>query len=419
MNDNSKAAVMSGKTASTLTISFSEYIVLSAFLTALTALSIDIMLPALPEIAGEFALTNANDRQLVVIMYFAGFGIGQLLWGPISDRFGRLPVLATGLCIFIAGSVVALIADSYAWLLAARAIQGLGSASSRVTVTAIARDLFTGARMSRVMSLIMSVFIAVPILAPLLGQLLLLIGSWRLPFYVILTAGVAALAWSQLRLPETNPATVRAAPMSRLATALAALARQHRSLAYMVATGLLFCCLCAFIASAQQIFGEYFGLQKGFVFAFSSVALTMAAASLTNARIVMRRGMRRVCHTALTLFFALSAVLAVTVSQVQLSLFVFLPWLGCLFFLFSLTTPNLTAIVLEPMGASAGLAASVMGFSTTLLAAVGGWLIGSTYDGTLVPFATGFALSSGAALALVWAAEGRTGMFAKDAPATA
>ena len=179
----------------------------------------------------------------------------------------------------------------------------------------------------------------------------------------------------------------------------------------MVACGLLFGCLCGFIANAQQIFAELYGLGESFPFAFAAIALAMAAAAMTNARIVMRRGMRVVCHFALAGFVVLSVLLLLAAYLAPPSLAVFLPWLGLLFYLFGLVSPNLNAIVLEPMGEIAGLAASVLGFTTTILAAVGGWLIGSAYDGTLLPFATGFVVLSTAALGFVVVAEGPNGMF--------
>ncbi len=402
-----------------LTIPFAEYIVLSAFLTALTALSIDIMLPALPAISDEFRLSEPNDRQLVVIIYFVGFGFGQLIWGPLSDRFGRLPVLAFGLAIFVAGSIIAVVATSFEGLLIARAIQGLGSGAPRITVMAVARDLFVGARMSRVMSLIMTVFIFVPLVAPALGQGLLYLGSWRLLFLVILAAGVGLLVWSQLRLPETRPRHLRGGQRIGLGHAMVALARERMSVTYMIATGMLFSCLCAFIAGAQQILGELYGLGDVFVFAFSAIAFSTAAAALTNARIVMRRGMRTVCHVALAGFVILAGLLAVVTWFSVPPLGLFMAWLGCLFYLFGLVTPNFNAIVLEPMGEIAGLAASVLGFSTTLLAAGGGWLIGSAYDGTLFPLAAGFTLFGGVALVLVFSVEGPAGMFRDPASSEA
>ncbi|MEM8976670.1 MAG: multidrug effflux MFS transporter, partial [Pseudomonadota bacterium] len=328
-------------TATKLTIPFSEYIVLSAFLTALTALSIDIMLPALPHIGAHFALENPNDRQLVVISYFVGFAVGQLFWGPISDRFGRIPVLSIGLALFSMGALGAIWAPDYDWLLAARILQGIGGAASRVTVTAIVRDLFEGARMSRVMSIIMTVFILIPVLAPLIGQGLLYIGDWKLHFIFILIAGATLLVWASFRMPETRPVHLRRGGWSAVVTAFMHYLSNRVSVTYTLATGMIFGCLCTFIVNAQQIIGELYEFGDAFALVFGSVALAMAAASLTNARIVLRRGMRRVCHGALLAFVVLSAVLLMTTLLVHPPAYVFLGCLAALFFLFSLITPNL------------------------------------------------------------------------------
>ena len=401
--------------ASRLTIPFSEYIVLSAFLTALTALSIDIMLPALPNIAEHFALENPNDRQLVVISYFLGFAVGRFFWGPISDRFGRIPVLASGLGLFSIGSIGAILAPDYDWLLFSRLLQGIGGAASRVTVTAIVRDLFEGARMSRVMSFIMTVFILVPVLAPMIGQGLLYIGDWTLHFVFILLAGATLLCWATLRMPETRPSYTRANNWSAVLASFGQFLRNRTAVTYTLAAGMIFGCLCTFIVNAQQIIGELYAFGDAFAFVFASVALAMAAASLTNARIVLTLGMRRVCHGALIAFVIVSAALFTTTLILHPPAFLFLGCMAVLFFLFSLITTNLNAIALQPMGAIAGLASSMVGFLTTLIAAVLGWLFGSAYDGTLVPFALCFFSLSIVALLLVLSAEGRAGMFRLEA----
>lgn len=397
-----------------LKISFLEFVILSAFLTALTALSIDIMLPALPDIAEHFALQNPNDRQLVVISYFLGFAVGQFFWGPISDRFGRIPVLAIGLGLFSIGAIGAIWAPDYNALLLSRVLQGVGGAASRVTVTAIVRDQFEGARMARVMSFIMTVFILVPVLAPLIGQGLLYIGNWQLHFIFILIAGATLLIWATLRMPETRPAQLRMGNWSAVWSAFGQFLSNRMAVTYTLATGMIFGCLCTFIVNAQQIIGELYEFGDAFALVFGSVALAMAAASFTNARIVVRRGMRRVCHSALVAFVVVSGLLFLTTLFVHPPALVFLGCLACLFFLFSMITPNLNAIALEPMGAIAGLASSMVGFITTLLAAFLGWQFGAAYDGTLVPFSLSFFSLSIACLLLIYSVEGKAGMFRRD-----
>ena len=400
-----------GTKVQALRISFAEYIALSAFLMALTALSIDIMLPALPAIAHTFNLAEPNQRQLVVIIYFVGFGVGQLFWGPLSDRFGRLPILTFGLGIFIVASVLALFAPSYETLLLGRSVQGIGSAATRVTIMAIARDLYRGAQMARVISLIMAVFIVVPILAPLLGQVLLYFGPWRLLFAFILAAGIAALLWASMRLPETRPIELRSAEKANLRGELMEFSKQTVSLAYIAASSLLFGCLYAFIANSQQLFGELYGLGDGFVWAFACVGLGMSVSSLLNARIVVRLGMRPVGHWALVLFVISSAFMALVTFYSVPPLSLFLPWLTAVFCFFNLITPNFTALVLEPMGHIAGLANSMLGFFTSLLAALRGGIVGGAYDGSPFPFCLGFFLLSGGALVIVVWAEGQAWLF--------
>ncbi len=186
-----------------ITLSFTEFVAIIALMMALTALSIDIMLPALPEIGEALGVADPNDRQTVVIIYMFGFAAGQLIYGPLSDRYGRKPVLLAGLVIFIAGSIGALLASSFAMLLAARVVQGIGAASPRVMAMAIVRDIYSGRQMAKVMSFAMMVFIVIPVFAPAVGQGLMWAGSWRWTFDALLIAGILCAVWASWRLPET------------------------------------------------------------------------------------------------------------------------------------------------------------------------------------------------------------------------
>lgn len=184
-------------------LSFVEFVVLTAAMMALTAISIDIMLPALPEIGEALGVASANDRQLVVILYMVGFAAGQLFFGPLSDHIGRKPALMAGLAIFIVGTVAALGSNEFSLLLAARFVQGIGAASPRVIAIAVVRDLYGGRQMARVMSFAMMVFIVIPVLAPSIGQALIHLGNWHWTFYALLAMATLIAIWSGLRLPET------------------------------------------------------------------------------------------------------------------------------------------------------------------------------------------------------------------------
>lgn len=395
-----------------LPIPFREFIGLMALLMAMTALSIDIMLPALPEIGAALGVTTANDRQLVISSYFLGLAGGQLFWGPVSDRLGRkLPLLA-GLAIFVVATMAAAGAASFKMLLAARLIQGFGGAAARTISMAIIRDLFAGRQMAKVMSTIMMVFISVPILAPSVGQGVIGFGGWKATFYVLLLVSSVAAIWSALRLPETSAIRFAAhgKPLS-LVAGIRLVLGSPATIAYGLAAGLTFGCLVTYISSAQQVFVDIYGLGRLFPLAFGGVAVGIALASYTNARLVQRLGMRRLSHTALVSFLGVSLLLAAIASVIQPPLIVFWPLLALCFFLFGLMQSNFNAIAMSPVGQAAGTASSLLGFSVTAIGAILGGSIARHFDGTVLPLALGFVVLSAAALLVIAVCEGRNGLF--------
>lgn len=399
-----------------LTISFPEFVGLTALLMALTALSVDIMLPALSDLGTALGVASENDRQLVVIVYMAGFAAGQLIYGPLSDHIGRRPVLLTGIGIFTIGSLLSLAAPTFNTLLAARLVQGLGAASPRVVSLAVVRDLYSGRQMARVMSLAMMVFIIVPVLAPSLGQVLVLAGNWRWPFYALLVAGLAAGSWAYARLPETSEAALGKSRALNVLPAIKAAILTPQTAAYGIAQGFMFGCLLAYVASSQQVFVEVFKLGEAFPIAFGAVASTLALASFLNTRIVEKYGMRRISHWALAGFIIVSVVLVVLEALGLATLPVFLTVVGLAFFLFGLTAPNFNALAMEPQGHNAGMAASVVGCLSTAVGAIVGGVIGNAFDGTTMPLALGFVASSVITFAIIALAEGRAGLFGRNQP---
>ena len=187
-------------------LSFVEFVGLIALMMSMTAFAVDIMLPALPRIGEALGLAEANDRQFIITFYLVGFAIGQLFFGPLSDRFGRKRPLYGGLAIFAMGSVMAAFAGGAGTMFAARALQGVGAAAPRVIAIAIVRDRFAGRSMARVMSFVIMTFIVVPIIAPSVGQGILTVATWRWLFLVLLGASLVTLTWSWLRLSETRAA---------------------------------------------------------------------------------------------------------------------------------------------------------------------------------------------------------------------
>ncbi len=182
---------------------FTEFVAIVALMMAVTAISIDNLLPAFPAIETRFAVADPNRLQLLVYVYMLGFGPAQIIYGPLSDALGRRPVLLASLGVYVAGCVLAMLAPSFGWLLAARVIQGMGAAGGRVLSTAIVRDRFAGREMASVMSLIMMVFLIIPMVAPAIGGAMLAFGSWVYVFVSMLILAFILTVWFSWRMPET------------------------------------------------------------------------------------------------------------------------------------------------------------------------------------------------------------------------
>jgi DHA1 family bicyclomycin/chloramphenicol resistance-like MFS transporter len=383
-----------------------ELVAMVAAFMALNALGIDIMLPALPEIARDFDVQTSNDRQLVIIVYMLSFGVAQLFFGPLSDSFGRRPVLLWAMGVYLLATLACVAAPSFATFLIARGAQGATAAAARIIAVAIVRDTMSGREMARVMSMAMMVFMVVPILAPGLGQVVLMFGPWRWMFVFLALSALAVIAWTWLRLPETRPPETRTS--LRLGAVLGGyleIARQRQALGYAIASMFLFAALTAFISTSQQIFAEHFEMGAAFPLAFASVAGIMSVASFINARMVMRLGMHRIGHTALIGFTLVSALHGISLLVAPAPLWIYLPLLSLAMLLFGMIGANFNAIVMEPLGARAGAGAAFYGFFTTFGAAIVGGAIARQYDGTPAPFILGSALAGGFALVAVLVTE--------------
>src|SRR4030088_2423678 len=258
---------------------FPEFVVVIASIMALNPLAMDMMLPALPNISSAFHIAVANRPQMVLSIFLLGFGVGQFVMGPLSDRFGRRPVLLGGMAVYCIASLLAIAAPSFETLLLARALQGLGTSATRVIAVSIVRDCYAGRRMASVMSLAMMIFIAVPVIAPSLGQLVMLWVEWRGLFVVLLLYGLMVLTWSALRMPETLPLSERR-PL-KIADVLGAFRQtvtNRRTLGFALAAGCVVGSLFGFVFCSQQVFTEIFGLGRYFPLAFAAVAIGTAGA---------------------------------------------------------------------------------------------------------------------------------------------
>lgn len=383
-----------------------EFIALAAALMALNALAIDIMLPGLQQIGASLGVENENHRQYVITAYVLGFGLPQLLYGPISDRLGRRAPLLFGLIVYVGAAFCASFAPSFEALLALRFIQGVGAAATRVIAVSFVRDVFGGRAMAEVMSLVFMVFMIVPVVAPGVGQLVMLFSEWHMIFVFMGVVSLAVTLWTVMRLPETLQLERRRPFTAASAVEGFRIVLTNRvALCYTLATTLVFGGLFGFINSAQQIYVGIYDLGVWFPVLFSAVAGMMAVSSFINARLVGRFGMRRLSHGALIGFFIVNTVLfgLALLGPVPLVPFAGLFTLAML--QFGWIGSNFNAIAMEPLGHVAGTASSVQGFMQTVGGAVIGAVVGQAFDGTVTPFTASFFCVSALALLLVLAAE--------------
>ena len=390
-----------------------ETVALLAGLMALNAFAIDAMLPALPDIGSELGVRAENDRQLVVVGYFLGFGVGQIFWGPLADRFGRKPILAAGVALYAFFALLCGIAGSFELLIAGRVAMGASAAVTRVLVMAMVRDMFEGEAMARVMSLVFMVFMLVPMLAPSIGQLILLVADWRAIFLVLAGYGAIMWLWSFVKLPETlHPEYRRALHGSEIWRGVRAAANDRLSLGYTLALTAVFGGLTAYIASIQQIVFDVFQAGPLIGLVFAAIAAPMAVASWGNSQVVGRFGLRRTGHGGLIAFVLVATVHALVAALITEPLWLFILLMSLNFVAFAFTTSNLGTLAMTNMAPIAGTASSFQGVTGTIGGASLGFIIGRAFDGTQLPFLVGMAACGAIGLALVWWTE-RGRLFGK------
>lgn len=373
-----------------------EFIALMAMLSATVAFSIDSMLPALPQIGAELSPSDVNRAQLILTAFVLGLGLGTFVTGPMSDAWGRRPVILGGAALYSLGAVLAWAAPSLEWMLAARLLQGLGAAGPRVVAIAMVRDLHAGRDMARITSFIMIVFMIVPAIAPALGAVIITAFGWRSIFLSFLIFSLLTMIWLALRQPETlapdqrrplRPALLWQAMVEVLSNPVTRLAILLQTLAFAM--------LFAMLSTVQPIFDVTYGEGARFPLWFAVIAVFSAGGSALNARLIRGLGIRRMVTTvfalqALVTALLLAALLAGLPRGVEFALV--LAWTTGIFVQAGLTIGNLSALALEPVGHIAGMAASI----TVALATVGSVIIaapiGLAFNGTAIPIAIGLLL---------------------------
>ncbi|HMT44511.1 MAG TPA: multidrug effflux MFS transporter [Chakrabartia sp.] len=383
-----------------------EFILLIALIMMSTAFAIDSMLPVLPEIGRSTGATDEKDWPLVISAFLAGFGVAQLFVGVLADRYGRRPVVLISLIGFALANVASMRATGFDTLLLMRAVQGLFAAGARVVVTSIVRDRYEGREMAQVMSIAAMLFMAAPILAPALGAAIVRFGPWQWIFGGLALLAAVLFLWIALRLPESlhpeNRTLIEPEPLKASARTVLT---DRMSLGYTLAQAAVGCGLFGFLNSVQPIFDHAFHRPDFLPTGFALMACGMAVASLLNASIVRRYGMRRIGHIALFWFTAMAGIHMAwgMAGRETLASFILLQTLMMLGF--ALMMGNFNAMAMEKMGSVAGMASSLQGSLSNMISSVFGILIGRAFDGTTVPLYTGFFLSGLVAIVIVYITE--------------
>lgn len=381
-----------------------EFISLFSFLTMLTALSIDAILPGVPDVARDLSAGQNTYAYLIISILVLGMAVGEPVFGPLADVRGRKTSVLVGIFIFIAGSGIAAMAQSFEVLLLGRFIQGVGVAGPKIGSRAAIRDRYDGRDMARVMSIVMSILILVPMIAPMLGELVMKAGTWRTIFVAYVAVSVVGGLWLHLRQPETLKKQNRITFNFRHTWKTAiSIATDPRVLACTVSAGLIFGCLIGYYGIAPSVFHDIYNTGKSFTLLFAVLASSIGIATLVNSRLVVRYGMYRLTKIALT-GLIISSTCLLTVSFAQLGappLPAFMLICFACFFSIGILFGNLGAMAMEPLGAVAGIGASVIASLSSAVAVTVSMVAGFFYHQTLVPFSISLLCSAAVSLWLV------------------
>lgn len=395
--------------AHTKSISRTEFIAMMACIELLTALSIDIMLPTFDAVRQAFHLGAESTATARLVTFFFMGQFSQLLFGPMADRYGRIPVLRIGFVFFISGCIATVLVPSMFWLLIARFFMGIGSAAMFVCVLACVRDRFAGDEMARTMSLIMTIFLIVPVLAPLLGAAILSITNWKVVFLTPALFAIVFALWS-LRLPESVPVDGRKnASLLAVFQSFREVFSNKTFVRYVSITTILFAAFISYVGSSERIVGTLYHRPELFVYIFGAIGFCMSIFTFINSRLVRWFGAYQVLSVLLCVYVSLAVLLLVLTlnSETPINLFVLFTVVGLLQSINVAIEPNSSSLALEPMGNKAGMAASIYGTAYLVVGAFGGSLIDSLLVHSVVPLTIAYCVGGLVALGIFFLGKGR------------
>jgi DHA1 family bicyclomycin/chloramphenicol resistance-like MFS transporter len=371
-----------------------EFVALMASLMSIVALTIDALLPALPEIGASLGATSSSQNQLLITMIFLGIGFGQLIFGPISDSFCRKPIVYVGCIVFIIASIICVTTETYEMMLFGRILHGIGLSSPRSLSTSMVRDEFSGDYMAKILSFVVMFFILVPVIAPMFGQFLINLFNWQAIFYFNLIFGLIIMIWFWLRQPETLPKEKRIKFSSHLfVNGAKEFFKYKESVAFTLVSGFITGSFMVYLSTSQQIFQEQYDLAEMFPYIFASLAISIGFATFLNSQLVERFGMMKIAYYS-TLAYAFISVLYVVLfsSGQNPSIYTLISFLALQFFAVGFLFGNLRALAMQPIGHIAGIGAAINGFLSTVLAVPIAHYIGTFVKTSVLPLFIGFSL---------------------------
>jgi DHA1 family bicyclomycin/chloramphenicol resistance-like MFS transporter len=380
-----------------------EFIIIMASLMSLVALSIDALLPAISDISKSIHIVDLKNNQLFITMIFLGLGFGQLISGPLSDSFGRKPVIYVGFIVFAFASLICVFASSLEMMIVGRLLQGIGLSAPRTISIAMVRDRFSGNYMAKVMSFIVVIFILVPVIAPALGKLMLDSYGWRSIFYSQLVFGFFVMIWFWKRQPETlKPENKKKFKFSLFINGAKEFIKHKNAVIFTLFSGFITGSFMVYLSASQIIFEQQYNLKEEFPFIFAGLAISIGLATFLNGNLVVRLGMYKLV-SIFTVVFTIVPIIYISLfsGESNPSIYVLLIFFGIQFFSIGFLFGNTRALAMESIGHIAGVGAAINGFGSTIMAVPIATFIGSFINDRALPLFIGFFVCGFLSLTLI------------------
>jgi DHA1 family bicyclomycin/chloramphenicol resistance-like MFS transporter len=380
-----------------------EFIIIMASLMSLVALSIDALLPAISDISKSIHIVDLKNNQLFITMIFLGLGFGQLISGPLSDSFGRKPIIYVGFIVFAFASLICVFASSLEMMIVGRLLQGIGLSAPRTISIAMVRDRFSGNYMAKVMSFIVVIFILVPVIAPALGKLMLDSYGWRSIFYSQLVFGFFVMIWFWKRQPETlKPENKKKFKFSLFINGAKEFIKHKNAVIFTLFSGFITGSFMVYLSASQIIFEQQYNLKEEFPFIFAGLAISIGLATFLNGNLVVRLGMYKLV-SIFTVVFTIVPIIYISLfsGESNPSIYILLIFFGIQFFSIGFLFGNTRALAMESIGHIAGVGAAINGFGSTIMAVPIATFIGSFINDRALPLFIGFFVCGFLSLTLI------------------